>query len=165
MMLSGKRPACLLGLAALFSAPGCSGQSLPWVELNGQRYQVELAMDEPSRVRGLMFRDQLPEQQGMLFVFPTQERQAFWMKNTRIPLDIIYFDASLALVSVAANASPCKTGPCPAYPSKGPARFVLELNAGHAQRLGLKPGDKLELSPDLLKQIAPPPGPAASGAP
>lgn len=165
MLLSGKQSACLLGLAALFSATGCNGESMPWVELNGQRYQVELAMDEPSRVRGLMFRDQLPEQQGMLFVFPNQQPQAFWMKNTKIPLDIIYFDADLNLVSVAAGASPCRTSTCPAYPSKGPARFVLELNAGHAQRLGLKPGDRLALSPDILKQIDPPPQRSSEAAP
>lgn len=157
MIFPGKRSARALGLAALFLATSCSGESLPWVELNGQRYQVELAMDDASRVRGLMFRDHLPEQQGMLFVFPKQGPQAFWMKNTKIPLDIIYFDEGLSLVSVSAGASPCTTRTCPAYPSKGPARFVLELNAGQAQRLGLKPGDRLQLSPALLSQIDPPP--------
>ncbi|HKX56841.1 MAG TPA: DUF192 domain-containing protein, partial [Xanthomonadales bacterium] len=82
---------------------------------------------------------------GMLFIFPTENWRSFWMKNTRIALDIFYFDDELKLVSVAENASPCRTERCPGYPSKGQARYVLELNAGKAQQLGVKPGDVLEL--------------------
>lgn len=67
------------------------------------------------------------------------------MKNTRIPLDIFYFDSNLALVSVSANASPCRTDKCPTYPSDGPAKYVLELNAGKAAELNVKAGDILEL--------------------
>ncbi len=136
---------------------GCATGSQDWVELRGERYEVELALDDASRMRGLMFRDQMAETHGMLFAFDRQEPQAFWMRNTRIPLDIIYFDEALRLVSVAVGAPPCTTKACPSYPSKGPARFVLELNAGHAQRLGLQRGDVLTLSDAVRKRIDPAP--------
>ncbi len=148
-----------LGLFALFALAcvACSTPRSPWVELKGLRYEVELAMDDASRMRGLMFRDVLPEGHGMLFVFDRQEPQAFWMRNTRIPLDILYFDEALRLVSVSAGVPPCTTQSCPSYPSKGPARFVLELNAGHARRLGVQSGDVLMLDPALRARIDPPP--------
>ncbi|MCX7557535.1 DUF192 domain-containing protein [Xanthomonadaceae bacterium JHOS43] len=146
----------LLALIALLCS-ACTASSTPWVELKGQRYDVELAMDDASRMRGLMFRDHLPDAHGMLFVFEREEPQAFWMRNTRIPLDILYFDAALRLVSVAAGVPPCTTQTCPSYPSKGPARFVLELNAGHARRLGVQRGDVLELAPTVRARIDPPP--------
>jgi uncharacterized membrane protein (UPF0127 family) len=67
------------------------------------------------------------------------------MKNTRIPLDILYFDDGLTLVSMAENARPCVADPCPSYPSEAPARYVLELNAGTARSLGVEKGDRLVL--------------------
>ena len=149
----------MAGLLTL-SCTACGGQ--PWVELNGQRYEVELAMDDASRMQGLMFRDQMAESHGMLFVFDRQEQQAFWMRNTRIPLDIIYFDDALRLVSVAAGVPPCTTQNCPSYPSKGSARFVLELNAGQARRLKLATGDVLTLAPSIRKGIDPPPNDTTS---
>lgn len=145
----------LLLLAA--GGTACSGGDGHWVELKGQRYEVELAMDDASRMRGLMFRDRMDASHGMLFVFERQEPQAFWMRNTRIPLDIIYFDSALRLVSVAAGAPPCTTQTCPSYASKGAARFVLELNAGQARQLELERGDVLTLSPKIRKGIDPPP--------
>ena len=92
-----------------------------------------------------MFRDSMPDDHGMLFIFPGETRRSFWMKNTRIPLDIFYFDRNLALVSVSENTLPCRTRKCPSYPSDGPATYVLELNAGKAAELGVKSGDVLKL--------------------
>ncbi|MDG6348630.1 DUF192 domain-containing protein [Luteimonas sp. 8-5] len=135
----------LLGCAAL---PGCAGNS--WVELGGQRYAVEVADDPEERARGLMFRDELAAGTGMLFIHERQEPQAYWMKNTRIPLDILYFDDSLALVSQRRNVPPCSLGDmCPSYPSNAPARYVLELNAGEAARLGLDAGARMALGPGI----------------
>ena len=65
------------------------------------------------------------------------------MKNCRIPLDIMYFDKDLKLVSIAENTPPCRVSRCPSYPSHKPAMYVLELNAGMASELGVKPGDGL----------------------
>jgi len=120
----------------------------PYVELKGERFSVELAQTQQKQALGLMFRESMPQDHGMLFLFPVEAMRSFWMKNTRIPLDIFYFDADLKLVSVAENARPCKTRRCPNYPSKGPAKYVLELNAGKAAELGVQPGDVLELHID-----------------
>ncbi len=115
------------------------------MELNRERFSVELADTEEKRSLGLMFRYSMPDDHGMLFIFPGETRRSFWMKNTRIPLDIFYFDSDLALVSVSENTLPCRTHQCPAYSSNGPAKYVLELNAGKAAELGVKTGDVLEL--------------------
>jgi uncharacterized membrane protein (UPF0127 family) len=120
----------------------------PQVVLNGERFTVEVAESQQKQALGLMFRDSLPDDQGMLFIFPAEGFRSFWMKNTRIPLDIMYFDEDLKLVSVAENAQPCRTSRCPNYPSEGPAKYVLELNAGKAAELGLRPGDELQLRLD-----------------
>jgi len=120
----------------------------PYVELNRERFSVELADTADKRNLGLMFRDSMPDDHGMLFIFPSETRRSFWMKNTRIPLDIFYFDSNLALVSVAENTPPCRTEKCPNYPSDGPAKYVLELNAGKAAELAAKSGDLLELHLD-----------------
>jgi len=137
----------LLSLACA-ALPGCAGNS--WVELGGQRYSVEVADDPEERARGLMFRDELAAGTGMLFIHERQEPLAYWMKNTRIPLDILYFDDSLALVSQRRNIPPCSLGDmCPSYPSNVPARYVLELNAGEAARLGLDDGARMALGPGI----------------
>jgi uncharacterized protein len=136
-------------LLSLPLLPACAGTAAPWVELKGRRFQVEVAADDASRARGLMFRDRLPADQGMLFVFERAEPQAFWMKNTRIPLDILYFDAQRRLVSIAAGVPPCTTPQCPSYPSEGPAQFTLELKAGTARELGAARGDELRLDPRI----------------
>jgi hypothetical protein len=120
----------------------------PQVVLNGERFTVEVAESQQKQALGLMFRDSLPDGHGMLFIFPAEGFRSFWMKNTRIPLDIMYFDEDLKLVNVAENAQPCRTRRCPNYPSEGPAKYVLELNAGKAAELGLRPGDELQLRLD-----------------
>lgn len=81
----------------------------------------------------------------MLFIFAGEAMRSFWMKNTRIPLDIIYIDNEFRIVSVARDARPCRTPQCPGYPSRGPARYVLELNAGIADEIGVQPGDTIEV--------------------
>jgi len=140
-----------LALLSLFLLlGGCASSSGQWVELAGQRYQVELALDEASRTRGLMFRQDMPADQGMLFVHERQQILAYWMKNTLIPLDILYFDNTLRLVSQQRDVPPCSAGnACPAYPSSQPARYVLELNAGQAAHLNVQNGTELILGPDI----------------
>lgn len=127
----------------------CAGEG-QWVELAGERFAVELADTDQARARGLMFRNELPEGSGMLFIHTREERQAYWMKNTWIPLDILYFDASRRLVTQQRNVPPCSAGDsCPAYPSREPALYVLELNAGEAARLGLVDGAELGFGPGI----------------
>ena len=145
-------PLLLALLPACASAGSTTGNStgLPWVELAGQRYEVELATDDHSRAQGLMYRTQLPAGRGMLFIHDNQDWLAYWMMNTRIALDILYFDNNLRLVSQQRDVPPCPPrSQCPAYPSEGPARYVLELNAGHAARLHLRNGERLILGPGI----------------
>lgn len=130
--------------------PARAPQSGEWVALNGHRFAVELALDDASRAQGLMYRRSMPTAQGMLFVHDREEPLAYWMRNTLIALDILYFDRTLRLVSVQREVPPCPPGArCPVYPSDGDAMYVLELNAGQAARIGVARGDSLELGPSL----------------
>lgn len=143
------RRLALLALLAL-SNTGCADTQEPWVELAGRRYSVELAVDDAQRARGLMFRDAMAQDHGMLFIHEVQEPQAYWMKNTKIPLDILYFDNDRKLVAQQRNVPPCTLGDaCPAYPSNAPARYVLELNAGQADQLKLQNGAVLVFGPGI----------------
>ena len=121
-----------------------------WVELHGHRYAVEIAQTEAQRARGLMFRDSMAGNRGMLFIHDSERPLAYWMKNTHIPLDIFYFDSHRQLVSVAKNTPACTLGDgCPPFRSDGPATYVLELNAGIADRLHAKKGDRLTFGPGI----------------
>lgn len=104
---------------------------------------VEIADDQAERARGLMDRDRLQDGSGMLFVFDEPQDLTFWMKNTRIPLDILYFDGNGKFVS-RTTMSPCSTPECPLYPSDGPARWALEVNAG--EPLTAQVGDRWTLT-------------------
>ncbi len=117
----------------------------PSVELGGRTFSVEIADTQEKHMLGLMFRDSMPQDHGMIFIFQDESPRSFWMKNTRIPLDIMYFDKNLKLVSISADTPPCRVSRCPAYPSIAPAKYVLELNAGMASSLGVGVGDKLKL--------------------
>ena len=142
------RPALIVAIAWSLSA--CAGARQPWVELGNQRYAIEIADDDAERARGLMFRDALASGHGMLFIHDAEEPQAYWMKNTKIPLDILYFDDERKLVAQQRDVPPCSLGDgCPSYPSDAPARYVLELNAGEAARLQLKDGAELRFGPGI----------------
>ncbi len=143
------RVLCFLCLLCI-GLSSCASDGLKTVRLKGESFKVELALDHPSRERGLMFRDSMPKDHGMLFVFPGSGPQAFWMKNTRIPLDIMYFDSDRGFVSASYRTPTCSGGDnCPSYPSQGRARYVLELNSGVGMALNLAPGDKIELPEGL----------------
>lgn len=132
----------------LISLTACA--RTPWVELDGHRYSVEIADDNAERARGLMFRDEMAADHGMLFIHTDEEPLAYWMKNTHIPLDILYFDHAFKLVGEQRNVPPCTAGnACPSYPSNAPALYVLELNAGQAEKIGLKKGDALTVDPKV----------------
>jgi uncharacterized membrane protein (UPF0127 family) len=109
-----------------------AGRSLP--------VQVELARTDEERARGLMNRRQLAEGAGMLFLFSETEPRAFWMKNTFIPLDMLFIDDAGRVVGLVERAEPLTTSPRdPGVPS----RYVLEVNGGWAERHGVRPGDRV----------------------
>lgn len=123
---------------------GCQ-QNQHKVTLNDIDFFVELADDDNERAMGLMYRKQMSDEEGMLFIFPNSQYRAFWMKNTLIPLDILYFDQNRKLINISENTPPCKntTTRCPNYPSEKPAKYVLEINAGLSKKHGFRTGDEL----------------------
>lgn len=134
----------LLCVLMLVACTACASGE-PRVELGGETFKVEIADTAEKQALGLMFRDSMPDDEGMIFIFPNEAPRSFWMKNTRIPLDIMYFDKDLKMVSISADTPPCRVSRCPSYPSTGPAMYVLELNAGKASELGVGPGDVLTI--------------------
>ena len=104
---------------------------------------VEIADVPHERNQGLMFRESLEWNRGMLFVFEEERTLSFWMKNTLIPLDMLFIDADFRIIGIKENVPPCKEDPCPSYPSKQPAKYVLEVNSGFALKNNLEIGDMI----------------------
>jgi uncharacterized membrane protein (UPF0127 family) len=104
---------------------------------------VEVASDDATREQGLMYRDHMAEDRGMIFLFTQAGEYPFWMKNTLIPLDIMWIDADHRIVHIAHDVPPCKADPCPNYPPNVKASSVLELAAGVAAKHHLREGDVL----------------------
>ena len=104
---------------------------------------IEIADDDQLRAQGLMYRDHLAPDAGMLFFFAREDEYPFWMKNTRIPLDIIWIDSNRRIAHVKHEVPPCRTPDCPSYPPNAKAQYVLELAGGEAAKHGLKAGDLL----------------------
>lgn len=104
---------------------------------------VEVASDDVSRMRGLQGRTSLATDAGMLFVFNEEGLRSFWMKDTLIPLDMIWLDGSKRIVDIETNVSPCLKNPCPVYVPSQKALYVLEANANYAQTHGMRLGDQV----------------------
>ena len=113
---------------------------------DGYTVAVEIAADDETRAQGLMYRDQVREGWGMLFLFPKTGDYPFWMKNTLIPLDMVWIDEGHKVVAVANDVPPCKADQgdnCPSYPPHAQARYVLELAAGMARKHRVVTGSTL----------------------
>ncbi|MFO7447691.1 MAG: DUF192 domain-containing protein [Ignavibacteriaceae bacterium] len=104
------------------------------------RLDIEIADDDYDRQLGLMFRRNMEDHQGMLFIFPFEERQSFWMRNTYIPLDIIFINSGKKIVTIHKNTIPLSDN---SYPSSEPAKYVLEVNAGFTNKYNITTGDKI----------------------
>lgn len=102
---------------------------------------VEIVREREEIRRGLQFRNSLGVDNGMLFIFSKSWPYAFWMKDTLIPLDMVWMDYGRRIIHIEHNVPPCKEDPCPRYEPGHPALYVLEINAGYAKKLGLKIGD------------------------
>jgi uncharacterized protein len=145
------------GAMACGAAPGSSGSPKPAptetpvsgpraVLPSGAVYRLELATVPEDQAQGLMYRENLPEKTGMLFAFggePTPHH--FWMKNTMIPLDIVWLDDAGRVIFVSADTPPCKADPCPTYGTDAPVRRVLELAGGLAKKEGVVVGSQIRL--------------------
>jgi uncharacterized membrane protein (UPF0127 family) len=111
------------------------------------KFTLEVADTPRLRNKGLMYRDSMSKDHGMIFVFASEEKLSFWMKNTNIPLDILFLDSSGTIVSI----HQMKPHDLRGTPSEKPALYAIELNEGTAKRVGVKIGDKLKLPEDLGK--------------
>lgn len=145
-MLLGKQPP---PSPVVLSSPTSAGQMLPisaQAEIGGQRILLEVARTQQQQQIGLMYRTSLAANRGMLFSFDPPRPVSFWMKNTKIPLDMIFLQAG-RVKAISANVPPCTADPCPSY---GPENTiiidqVIELRGGRAAELGLKVGDRVSI--------------------
>ncbi len=133
-------------LLASFLLFGCAINTNKMIEkacLAGSCFNVDIADTGIERERGLMFVEKMDMDRGMLFVFENEGVYPFWMKNTLIPLDMIWIDSNKRVVFIAHNVQPCRNDTCPTMSPDKSAMYVLEINDGLADRLGIKEGDWL----------------------
>lgn len=125
-----------------------TGQTLPiaaTVNVSGQTIQLEVAQTPEQQAMGLMFRTKLDADRGMLFPFTPARPVGFWMKDTLIGLDMVFLRNG-KVVAVASNVPPCKIDPCPVYGPQTAVDQVIELRGGRAKELGIKTGDRLNIT-------------------
>jgi uncharacterized membrane protein (UPF0127 family) len=133
---------CLsLYFAPILLSPDSHNVSTGSVCINNNCFSVEIARTEVLRDRGLMYRTQLDKDKGMFFIFDKEGIYPFWMKNTLIPLDMIWIDGDNNIVFIGENIQPCKNIICPVINPLTNANYVLEVNAGITKDLGIKVGD------------------------
>ncbi len=140
-----------IALLALIAISACSGEKANTTKViihdqfRKATVYAEIADTEEARAKGLMFREELCKDCGMLFVFPDNKERSFWMKNTYLPLDIIYINENNTIVSIRKKALPCNTEKCASYPSIKLAKYVLEVNAGFADYYEINAGDRIDI--------------------
>lgn len=130
----------LMALLPLLAASACANAGLPTttLEVKGQKLTVELAVSNAEQSRGLMYRKEMPDDHGMLFVYRSPQPVAYWMKNTFIPLSIAFIDSQKRIINMADMAPNNETR---TYPSNGPIKYVLEVNQGWFAKNGVREGD------------------------
>ena len=129
----------VISLSTMF----CVGAEKSRVCFKDKCFYVELATTSDELYQGLMFRDRLGCDRGMLFIFKKSKKHGFWMKNTYIPLDIIWINQDKEVVFIKERVQSCEKNACQSIYPNIPAKYVLEVNEGVVERIGLKLGDKL----------------------
>jgi len=111
---------------------------------SGAEFRLEIAADPESQRRGYMFREHVAADEGMLFLSTSESPKSFWMKNCRVPLDLVFMDEEFRVVEIAADQQPCpEIGECPSIHPMRFARYVLEVAGGSVAREALKVGDRV----------------------
>ena len=108
---------------------------------NQEKLTIEIAGNEAETTQGLMYRRSMPDSCGMVFIFADSKPRSFWMKNTYLPLDILYLDESKKIVTIQANRTPFSEEEIPSFED---AKYVLEVNAGYCKRKGIEKGDAVK---------------------
>jgi len=140
----------VVGLITSLRLPNCHAGTITFYDTKGAercKFITELAVTESEHTRGLMHRDSLPHDTGMLFIFDNEEIRHFWMRNTIIPLDMIFIDSRKRVVNVHRGAKPMDET---AISSRFPTRYVLEINAGLISKCGITSGMKAQFD-NLVK--------------
>ena len=128
-------------------APITQGQTLPITaiaNIAGETIELEVAQTPQQQSTGLMFREHLEDDRGMLFPFANERTARFWMKNVPISLDMIFLNGD-RVVGIAIDVPPCETEPCPVYGPEALVDSVIELRGGRAEELGVEIGDRIEI--------------------
>lgn len=132
-------------LMALLTRDAAAGpREIPLKLPSGKVLTVEVMETPEDRARGVMFRESLAPDRGLLFVFDEPERAGFWMKNCRFPLDMVWLDGDKKVVHVTEKAPPCTADPCPTYGPPRPVLYLLEINGGQAREEKAAKGSVLE---------------------
>jgi uncharacterized membrane protein (UPF0127 family) len=144
-MRSVRRPTFFALLLGVVTTAAPAGPAVIPLRLpSGKVLQSEVMVRDEDRAMGLMFRPSLPADRGMLFVFEQPAFHGIWMKNCKFPIDIVWLDEGRKVVHVAARVPPCKADPCPVYQPMRRASYVVEVNAGLADRERVVRGAVLE---------------------
>ena len=119
--------------------------TIPLTLPNGQTIRVEMMIREQDMMKGMMFRDEMKPDHGMLFFHPKVANMSYWMFQVKIPLDIVWLDADRKVVELIQNVPPCTTraSQCPTYGGNQPSLYVLELAGGTAKKYGLRVGESV----------------------
>lgn len=136
-------------LALFLLLTGCSAQNYVIFHTQSGDYKisVEIADTDKAIRKGLMLREKLEANSGMLFIFNDSAVRSFWMKNTLIPLDIIFVSEDKRVINIAENALPCKAEPCESYKSASPAMYVIEIAGNESAAHGIRSGSAVEINP------------------
>jgi uncharacterized membrane protein (UPF0127 family) len=137
----------ILFCGSLYSSLAAEIKVIP-LYIGTEKFMVEIADTPEKQLTGLMFREFIPDDFGMLFIHESEDYRSFWMKNCRVSLDIIFLDRNKQVINIHFNVPPCKGDPCKTYGSERPAQYVLELRGNRAKELNLKPGDTIFFSLD-----------------
>lgn len=125
-------------------APAAEAATVPLKLPSGRTLSAELMLTDEARAMGVMFRDSLPVDRALLFVFEQSAFHSFWMKNCRFAIDMVWLDSERRVVHVAERVPPCRRDPCPSYRPLRQALYVVEMNAGLARREKVRVGAVLE---------------------
>ncbi len=144
----------ICGLFAGILGTGCSrpaARAVNQVCFKDKCFDVEVVQRKEDLQRGLQLRKSLDPGGGMLFVFSQSRPHSFWMKDTLIPLDMIWMDYARKIVHIEHDVPPCAADPCPRYTPPHEALYVLEINAGYARKMGVQLGDTAEFRLNAVK--------------
>ena len=133
---------CLLIVTGITSCIHAEVRMIP-LYIGSEKFTVEIADTVEKQARGMMFRKNVPDDFGMLFIYNAEDYHGYWMKNCLVHLDIIYLNKEKQVVDMYINVPPCKEEPCKTYVTHVPAQYVLELRGSRAKEINLKIGDSI----------------------